>query len=71
MSVETYEGIVEDGQIRLMSNVRLPERTRVYVVVPDEQIEPVSHIYSPRLARREQAADFQMEITEEPTDASV
>jgi hypothetical protein len=44
MSVVTFEGIVDDGQIRLKTNIRLPEKTRVYVVVPDIQIEQVAHV---------------------------
>jgi len=35
MSVTTYQGTVEDGQVRLAGNVRLPENAKVYVVVPD------------------------------------
>jgi len=71
MSVVTFEGIVEAGQIRLKPDVRLPERTKVYVLVPDIQIEPTGRIASPRLAHREQAADFQMEVIEDAPDAGV
>ena len=35
MSVVTYQGTVENGQVRLAGDVRLPENARVYVVVPD------------------------------------
>lgn len=35
MGVRTFEGIVEQGQIRLPAAVRLPERAKVFVVVPD------------------------------------
>jgi hypothetical protein len=62
MSVITLEGVVEHGQIRLTSDVQLPDNTRVYVVVPGMQIEHVVHITSPRLAHPQQAADFAMEI---------
>ena len=65
MRVVTIEGIVEDGQIRLKSDIRLPENTKVYVVVPDMQVEQVVRILSPRLAHPEQAADFKMEIVTE------
>ncbi len=65
MSIVTFEGIVEQGQIRLKSNVRLPENTRVFVVVPDVQVEKVAHIFTPRLARREDATDFEMEVSRE------
>lgn len=71
MSVITIEGIVEHGQIRLKTDVRLPEGTKVYVVVPDIQIEQVAHIFSPRLAHPEQVVDFKMEVIEESSDASL
>ena len=35
MRVATYEAFVESGQIRLPADLRLPENTKVYVVVPD------------------------------------
>ena len=35
MSAVTFEGVVEQGQIRLSSDVRLPDGTKVYIVVPD------------------------------------
>ncbi|MFN2452825.1 MAG: hypothetical protein ABR577_01250 [Pyrinomonadaceae bacterium] len=35
MSVTTFQGMVENGQVRLPANVSLPEKTRVYVIVPD------------------------------------
>lgn len=71
MSVATFEGIVEEGQIRLKTKVRSPDNTKAYVVVPGLQIEHVAHIVSPRLAHPEQAADFQMEIVESSSNASV
>lgn len=67
MSIVTFEGIVEHGQIRLTNNVLLPENTKVYVVVPGMQIEQVAHIFSPRLAHPEQVADFKLEVVEEPS----
>ena len=71
MAIVTYEGVVEHGQIRLKAGVRLPEKAKVYVIVPDIQIERGAHIPSPHLAHPEQAADFELEVTEEPFDASV
>ncbi len=71
MSIVTIEGIVDHGQIRLKTNIRLPDKTRVYVIVPELEVERVAHIYSPRLAHREEASDFVMEIVEGPTNASV
>jgi len=35
MTITTYEGVVEKGKIRLKTGVRLPDNTKVYVVVPD------------------------------------
>ncbi len=71
MKVTTYEATIENGQIKLSEAVSLPERARVYVVVPD--VEEVSgfHVRSPRLARPERAADFTKEVAEEPQDAGL
>ena len=41
MSVATFRGVVENGQVRLASDVRLPESATVYVVVPDAEAEPM------------------------------
>ena len=71
MSVMTIEGIVENGQIRLKSDIHLPEKLRVYVVIPDLPIERVAHIYSPRLAHPEEAEDFKLEVIEESSDAQL
>jgi len=70
-NVTALEGTVENGQIRLPGNVRLPEQTRVYVVIPGLEAMPVAHFASPRLAHPEQAADFVMQITEESADAGL
>lgn len=37
MSVETYQGIVKNGQIKISVSVKLPENKTVYVVVPGEK----------------------------------
>ncbi len=37
MAVTTYQGVVENGRVRLAGDVRLPENARVYVVVPDTE----------------------------------
>ena len=71
MRVTTFEGIVEKGQIRLPATVRLPERAKVYVVIPDLEVQTVVYIGSPRLVYPEQAADFQKEVVEEPPDAGL
>ena len=35
MAVTTFSGTVEGGRIKLAANVRLPEKGKVFVVVPD------------------------------------
>jgi hypothetical protein len=65
MSAEMFEGVVEQGQIKLSSDVRVPGGTKVYIVVPGVEIEEKGvRAHSPRLARPEQAADFEMEVVE-------
>jgi len=65
MSVTTFEGIVEQGQIRLTSDVRLPEHTKVYIIVPDIELKEHSlTLQSPRLAQPERAAEFELEVFE-------
>ena len=39
MTVTTFSGTVEDGQVKLASNVHLPEKAKVYVVVPDFELK--------------------------------
>ena len=39
MSIATLEGVVEQGQIILKSNLHLPDKTKVYVVIPGLEIE--------------------------------
>lgn len=65
MSVTTIEASVENGQIRLPPRVRLPEKAKVYVIVPDAEIPTTAYVGSPRLAHPEQAADFRKEVVEE------
>jgi hypothetical protein len=75
MSVVTFEGIVEHGQIRLKDDVRLPEKALVFVVVPDMRfdldIKRGARVFSPRLAHPEQAADFELEVIEGVPDAGL
>ncbi|HYG81011.1 MAG TPA: hypothetical protein VD861_11520 [Pyrinomonadaceae bacterium] len=71
MGVLTIEGVVDNGQIKLNSDVRLPERMKVYVVVPDMRIEETVHLFSPRLKNPGQAEDFKMEVTAESPDDSL
>lgn len=62
MNLQMIEGIIEQGQVKLLSDVRLPEKTKVYVIVPEARAENTAHIYSPRLKHPEQAEDFRMEV---------
>ncbi|MBI5839565.1 MAG: hypothetical protein HZB19_05630 [Chloroflexi bacterium] len=67
MAITTYEGIVEKGKIRLKSGVKLPDNVKVYVIVPDLQAQKkkTARVLTPRLAHREQAADFKMKVSKE------
>jgi hypothetical protein len=71
MKVTTFEGVIENGQIRLPADVHLPEKARVYVVVPDVEAASGGYIGSPRLAHPEQARDFEKQVIQELTDASL
>jgi len=75
MNIVAYEGVVENGQVRLPADAKLPENAKVYVVVPEVVIEvetpPVAHIPSPRLVHPEQAVDFIKEVIPESSDAGV
>jgi hypothetical protein len=59
-----FEAVVEHGVIRLTEQIHLPEKTRVYVIVPAEASRPL-HFPSPRLAHPEQAPQFSMEVIED------
>ena len=65
MKTTTYEGTVENGQIKLPPDADLPEHTKVIVVVPSPDSSRPLRIMSPRLANREQAADFILKVVEE------
>ena len=73
MSLMALEGVVENGRIRLRGDVVLPDRTTVYVVVPDVAAgQPAgrpAHIFSPRLADPRRAAGLVKQVIEEPPDA--
>ena len=71
MTITAYEGVVEKGKIRLKLGVRLPEKAKVYVVVPDLEIEKTARLLSPRLVNPAQSADFKMQIIEDDDDASL
>ena len=71
MNISTIEGIVENGQIRLLGDVALPEHAKVYVVVPGLETAPRARIMSPRLVHPEQAGDFAKQVFELPADAQL
>ena len=72
MSVVAIEGIVDRGQIRLPEDVHLPDGTVVYVIVPGTRVTREARMSSPRLARPlAQAADLEMQITEDVSDGCV
>lgn len=71
MSVITFEGIVENGRIRLREPLTLPDQTKVYVVVPDVQAPPKPRIASPRLADPARAGEFAKQVSEVPPDANL
>lgn len=75
MTVTTYEGVVQKGSILLNEGVQLPENAKVYVVVTEEVIhvtldgkKPIQ-ILSPHFVRREDAARFELTVTEEKPNA--
>ena len=67
----TYEGIIENGRVTLPPNTDIPDKTRVYVLVPDAETQLTLSVASPRLVHQEQAKDFEMQVTEDTADASV
>jgi hypothetical protein len=62
MALVTFEGTVENGQIRLREDVKLPEHARVYVVVPEMDAARPPRIHSPRLANPGHADRFAKEV---------
>ena len=71
MGIISFEGTVENGQIRVPEHVKLPDHAKVYVVIPDYETAPQARVYTPRLAHLEEAADFAKEDIELPADAEL
>ena len=77
MSVETFEGVLEKGIIRLKAGARLPDHAKVYVIVTDITIDvkiskkKTIQILTPHLAHREDAARFKMQVVEGKPHARV
>lgn len=71
MTLITYEGVVQKGSILLSEGIQLPENAKVYIVVTEDVIpveingkKPIQ-VLSPNLAVKEEAARFDVTITEE------
>ena len=73
MTIATYEGIVKKGKIRFSPEIQLPENAKVYVIVPevDVNLKKVVQVITPRLVYREQAAQFKMQVSEESPNADI
>lgn len=65
MKVATFQSIVENGQIRLSEDVHLPEKAKVYVVVPELEVPSTIHLRSPGLANPQQAEEFKKVVINE------
>lgn len=66
MTVATYKGTVENGQITFSEKIILPEHATVYVLVPDVEPtpQPTKRIRSPHLVDPKQSREFQKELVE-------
>jgi hypothetical protein len=62
MSVAAFEGIVENGQVRLPKDVHVPNHTKVYVVIPGAAEPSPPRLRSPRPTDPKQAKDFEMMV---------
>ena len=67
--IVTYEGIIEGGLVKLPETAHIPDNTRVYVLVPEEQTSHTPYIGSPRLVDPGRAKDFQKQVSEETPNA--
>jgi hypothetical protein len=67
----TFEGVVENGHVTLPPDAQIPEKTRVYVLVPDAEGRRIPRIASPRLVHPEQAKDFELIVIEDSDDADL
>jgi hypothetical protein len=65
MNVITYEGIVENGCVHVPPGITLPEKAKVYVVIPDVSncsTPRTLRISSPHLANIDDAKKLVMEV---------
>jgi hypothetical protein len=63
MSVTTFEGVVENGRVRLPEGVVLPEQQTVFVVVPDTSPLSTKKLPGVRLTNPDDAAKFEMKVS--------
>ena len=63
--------VVENGCVHLPADAMLPEKSKVYVVVPGMELPRTVHIWSPRLVNPEQARDFVKEVLPEDSNAQL
>lgn len=64
MSVISFEGIIENGLIKIPQTLNVPNHTKVYIIVPDYNVKRQAKISSPRLVHPEQANDFKKTVSE-------
>jgi hypothetical protein len=69
----TYDvdAIYDQGVFRPLESVGLPDGVRVHLRIEEQERvgsapSPGARVYSPRLARHEQAPEFEMDIREVP-----
>jgi hypothetical protein len=71
MLINAIEGVVQSGIIRLRDDVSLPENTKVYVIITEQNEGWSGRIHTPRLANPKQSGDFRKQIVEPPVDAKL
>ena len=71
MSVTTFEGVVENGRICLPADIYLPEKAKVYVIIPNGAVPPPAFLASPRLVHPHEAIAFEKEVIQETPHAGV
>ena len=64
MKVDAYEAIIENGLVKFVENVSLPENTKVFAIVPETEGTRIVHMYSPRLANPSESSRFVKEVIE-------
>lgn len=66
--VRRIDAIFSQGAFRPVEPLTLPEGTRVHLSVEEETgaraVPPVAKVHSPKLARKEDAVDFVMDVRE-------